>query len=72
MKKYVRCFDKFDEEIFEGDFLDVQVDPVLRKVYKKVDGQLYFQPYGEEDRVSAYFMNDLIKCSKEIGYTLPE
>ncbi len=65
MKKYVRCFDKFDNEIFEGDYLDVQVDVVLRKVYKKDDGQLYFKPYGEEDRVSAYFMNDLINASKE-------
>lgn len=57
----VRCFDKFDKEIIEGDLLDVQIDPIPRKVYKKSDGELYFNPYGNEEKVSSYFKNDLIK-----------
>ncbi len=59
--KPIRCFDKFDNEIFEEDLLDVQIDPIPRKVYRKADGELYFNPYGNEDKVSAYFKNDLIK-----------
>ena len=57
---YTKCFDKFEREIFEGDFLDVQTDPITRKVFKKEDGQLYFHPYDIEDKVSAYFKIDLI------------
>lgn len=60
-RKYKRYFDKFDNEIFDGDLLDVQTDPIMRKVYKKADGELYFKPYGNEEKVSAYFKNDLIK-----------
>jgi hypothetical protein len=56
-----RGFDRFDNEIFEGDFLDVQTDSVQRKVYRKEDGALYFKPYDKEERVSAYFKNDMIK-----------
>ena len=59
--KNIRSFDKFDKEIFEGYFIDVQTDPVLRKVYKKDDSELYFNPYEKEERVSAFFKNDLIK-----------
>jgi hypothetical protein len=58
---YIHCFDKLDREIFEGDFLDVQTDTVVREVYKKTDGQLYFTPYDKEDRVSAYFKIDMTK-----------
>ena len=61
-KKYVKCTDKFLNEIKEGDSVDVQIDGVHR-VYKKEDGQLYFKPYGKESRVSAYFSNDLIKSA---------
>lgn len=57
--KRIKCIDKFYKEIKEGDSLDVQNDGI-HKVYKKYDGQLYFKPYGKEDRVSAYFSNDLI------------
>jgi hypothetical protein len=32
----------------------------VHKVYRKEDCQLYFKPYGEEERVSNYFSNDLI------------
>jgi hypothetical protein len=32
-------------------------------IYKKEDGQLYFKPYGKEDKVSAYFSNDMIKVN---------
>lgn len=60
MSTYVKCFDKFGEEINEGDMVDVQLDGT-QIVYKKEDGQLYFQPYEGEVRVSAYFSNDLIK-----------
>ena len=57
--KYVECRDKFSNEVKEGDFVDVQTDGV-HQVYKKEDGQLYFKPYGREDRVSAYFSNDMV------------
>jgi hypothetical protein len=33
-------------------------------IYKKEDGQLYFKPYGKEDKVSAYFSNDMIKVDR--------
>ena len=62
--KYVKCFDKFDVELKEFDTVDVQKIGKL-KIYKKTDGQLYFTPYGEEDRVSAYFKNDLIKVDEK-------
>jgi hypothetical protein len=61
--KYVKCIDKFDNEVKDGDFVDVQKAGV-HKVYKK-DGQLYFKPYGNEDRVAAYFSNDMVKCNAE-------
>ena len=56
-----RFFNKFNNEIFAGDFVDVQTDPIPRKVYKKEDGELYFNPYDEKERVAAYFKTDLIK-----------
>ena len=62
--KYVECRDKFSNEVKEGDFVDVQTDGVYQ-VYKKEDGQLYFKPYGREDRVSAYFSNDMVLCTKD-------
>jgi hypothetical protein len=36
----------------------------VQQIYKR-DGQLYFN-LGEEDRVSAYFSNDICKCD-EVG-----
>jgi hypothetical protein len=57
--KQVICRDKFDRVIQDGCYVDVQNDGV-HKVYRKEDGQLYFKPYGEEERVSNYFSNDLI------------
>ena len=62
--KYVKCFDKFEVELKEGDIVDVQRDGE-HEIYKKEDGQLYFKPYGKEDRVSAYFSNDMIKVERE-------
>jgi len=59
--KTKRCVDKFNNEIFVGDFVDVQTDPIPRKVYKREDGELYFNPYEKEKKVSAYFKTDLIK-----------
>jgi hypothetical protein len=61
MEKYIKCYDKFNQQLFEGDYVDVQKDGV-HKIYKKEDGQLYFKPYGEEDMVCAYFSNDIAKC----------
>lgn len=46
----IKCFDKFANEINEGDLLDVQIDPIQRKVYRKTDGELYFNPYGKEEK----------------------
>jgi hypothetical protein len=61
-----KCYDKFNQLLKEGDYVDVQRDGV-HQIYKKDNGELYFAPYGEEDRVSAYFSNDLAKCNKD-GY----
>jgi hypothetical protein len=60
--KQVICRDKFDRVIQNGYYVDVQ-DSGIHKVYRKEDGQLYFKPYGEEERVSSYFSNDLILMS---------
>lgn len=61
--RYVRCFDKFEVELKEGDIIDVQ-RAGEHEIYKKEDGQLYFKPYGKEDRVSAYFSSDMIKVER--------
>lgn len=61
-----KCYDKFNQLLKEGDYVDVQRAEV-HQIYRKDDGELYFVPYGEEDRVSAYFSNDLAKCNKD-GY----
>lgn len=63
-EKPKRCFDAYDNEIFEGDLLKVQKEHVLRKVYKK-DDELYFTPYDKEEKVSAYFKEDIVKIVKE-------
>lgn len=60
---YVPCKDKFRQELVEGDYVDVQSDGP-HQIYKKEDGQLYFKPYGKEDRVCAYFSNDIVKCDE--------
>lgn len=56
---YVRCFDKFNIEIFDEDIVDVQMLG-KRRVYIE-EGQLWFNPRGFKERVSSYFSNDLIK-----------
>jgi len=61
MKKEIKCYDKFNQRLNEGDYVDVQKDGV-HQIYKKEDNQLYFKPYGEEDMVSSYFSNDMAKC----------
>jgi len=60
-RQYVNCYDRFDVELRDGDVINVQgVNGVL--VYgNDLDGQLYFKPYGKEERVSSYFKNDLEK-----------
>lgn len=62
--RYIRCTDKFDNEVKDGDTVDVQ-KAGLHKVYKKEDGQLYFKPYGKEDLVCDFFSNDMVKCDKD-------
>jgi len=62
--KYIHCFDILEKEIFEGNIIDFQKDPIHRTDYKIKTGQLYFTPYGNDDRVSAYFKNDLDKIDK--------
>jgi hypothetical protein len=57
--KQVICHDKLDRVIQDGYYVDVQ-DSGIHKVHRKEDGHLYFKPYGEEERVSSYFSNDLI------------
>lgn len=59
-----KCYDKFNQILKEGDYVDVQRDGV-HQIYKKEDGQLYFKPYGEEDKVNAYFSNDIAKCDAD-------
>jgi hypothetical protein len=61
--QYVRCLDMFDKELKAGDMVDVQ-NIGVHPIYTKKDGQLYFKPYGKEERVSYYFSNDLIKVEK--------
>jgi predicted house-cleaning noncanonical NTP pyrophosphatase (MazG superfamily) len=62
--RYINCYDKFGEELFENDEVDVQQVGV-HKIFKKEDGQLYFSPYEKEERVSSYFQNDIIKVLKK-------
>jgi hypothetical protein len=61
--EYIKCVDKFGVELNDGDTVDVQLAGE-HEIYKKEDGQLYFSPYGNEDKVSAYFPNDMIVCKK--------
>ena len=56
----MKCFDKFDVELKEGDIVDVQ-NCGEHKIYKKEDGELYFKPYDVEEKVGDYFSNDMIK-----------
>ena len=56
----IKCYDKFEQELFMGDIVDVQ-QAGQHIIYKKKDGYLYFRPYGEEERVKDYFSNDIIK-----------
>ena len=62
--KQIKCYDKFNQILKEGDYVDVQKDGIY-KIYKKEDGQLYFNPYGGEYKVSNYFSNDMVKCDKD-------
>lgn len=53
-----KILDKYGNEIRSGDELGVQDLPQPVPVYEK-DGELYFNPYGKEERVRDYFMNDI-------------
>ena len=67
MEKYVKSTDKFGNEVMDVDFVDVQ-RAGIHKVYKKEDGQLWFNPYPNEfgeQRVSSYFSNDMVKYDEE-------
>jgi hypothetical protein len=59
--RFIRCFDKFGEEILEGDVLQVQGIKDVLVDGNDLNGQLCFSPYGKVERVSSYFSNDLIK-----------
>lgn len=61
LETFIKCYDRYNQLLKEGDYVDVQKDGV-HQIYKKEDGQLYFKPYGLEDKVSAYFSNDIAKC----------
>ena len=56
-KKTTRCFDKFGNEIRDGDIVSVQMAG-NQIVYTK-NGHLMFKPYGDEEMVKDYFSNDL-------------
>jgi hypothetical protein len=58
--KTIKCYDQWGSELKDGDQVDVQRAGV-HHVYKKPDGHLYFTPYGQEEQVSSYFSNDLVK-----------
>lgn len=59
---YVKCYDKFDEELFHGDTVELQTIG-LTAIFKGEDGQLYFNVNGEKRKVSEYFSNDMIKIN---------
>lgn len=60
----LKCFDRFDIELKAGDVVDVQ-NAGHHTIYEKEDGILYFAPYGNEEKVNAYFRNDIIKVEKD-------
>ena len=51
--------DRFDNVLKAGDYVDIQKAGV-HQIYEK-NKILYFTPYGEEEKVSGYFKNDLEK-----------
>ena len=53
----VTCYDRFDRVISVDDYVDVQLSGITQ-VYSK-GGELYFKPYGKEEKVMDYFSNDL-------------
>lgn len=64
----VKCYDANREVLKNGDYVLVQNKKDKDRIYKKKrDGQLYFKPYGEEERVSSYFSDDILKVSNVIS-----
>ena len=63
----VKCVDKFCKKITDGSFVEVSAPSQGRahKVYKKEDGQLYFKPYGPEERVSSHYRGAMILCNED-------
>lgn len=59
----LKCYDKFGEELFQGDRVDVQQAGV-HIIWKGKDGHLYFRPYGEPERIKDYFSIDIVKVKK--------
>lgn len=59
----IKCYDKFRDLISPGDIVNVQ-SAGNHKVYLK-NGELYFTPYGKEDKVCDYFMNDMVIVMKD-------
>ena len=62
----VKCLDKFGKKITDDSFVEISREVGrAHKVYKKEDGQLYFKPYGLEERVSSYYRGDMILCNED-------
>lgn len=56
----IKCFDRMGVELDSGDVVDVQ-KAGKHTIYRGNDGELYFKPYGKEEKVKDYFSNDLEK-----------
>jgi len=54
------CIDRFGDILKENDIVDVQRAGEF-KIFKKDDGELYFNPYGKDEKVHLYFSNEIIK-----------
>lgn len=55
-----KCFDRMGVELNSGDLVSVQ-KAGLFTIYRGEDEELYFMPYGTEEKVKDYFSNDLEK-----------
>lgn len=56
----VKCLDRMGVELESGDVVDVQ-QVGKHTIYRGKDGELYFKPYGKEEKVKDYFSNDIEK-----------
>jgi hypothetical protein len=56
----VKCLDRMGVELESGDVVDVQ-QAGKHTIYRGKDGELYFKPYGKEEKVKDYFSTDIEK-----------